>query len=241
MASGSGSGGGSGRVQLLGAGWAGRAGDGGSGGVGPAPCRITCGLSYSQPALSCPARERSPALALAQLFQHSPTSFTPPAAHAPAVLLSHPDPAHLGALPCLVGRLGLGAPIYATGPVHKMGQMFMYDQFLCRQVRWARCARCARWACYACWGIVGARRDAEYKLHRVYVWPVPLPTGALCALGALGFWAGRRPGCGRVLGQATLRRATHARQDLCRQRARQCSGCRRVWGLLGQDKNRVLH
>lgn len=50
------------------------------------------------------------------------------------MLLSHPDPAHLGALPFLVGRLGLAAPIYATGPVHKMGQMFMYDAFLCRQV-----------------------------------------------------------------------------------------------------------
>ena len=52
----------------------------------------------------------------------------------PAVLLSHPDPPHLGALPFLVGRRGLTAPVYATAPVHKMGQMYMYDQFLARQV-----------------------------------------------------------------------------------------------------------
>ena len=58
------------------------------------------------------------------------------------MLLSHPDLAHLGALPFLVGRLGLAAPIYGTGPVHKMGQMFMYDHFLCRQVgSWGLLAR----------------------------------------------------------------------------------------------------
>ncbi|RWS18002.1 cleavage and polyadenylation specificity factor subunit 2-like protein [Dinothrombium tinctorium] len=45
-----------------------------------------------------------------------------------AVLLSHPDCLHLGrALPYLVGKLGLNCPIYATIPVYKMGQMFMYD------------------------------------------------------------------------------------------------------------------
>ena len=49
-----------------------------------------------------------------------------------AVLLSHPDPAHIGALPYLVGRRKLQAPIYATVPVQKMGQMFLYDQFLSR-------------------------------------------------------------------------------------------------------------
>eukprot|EP00887_Chlorella_sp_A99_P003905 scaffold11.g3905.t1 len=53
-----------------------------------------------------------------------------------AVLLSHPDPMHLGALPLLAGvagRLPPGVPIYCTGPVHKMGQMYMYDAFLGRQ------------------------------------------------------------------------------------------------------------
>ena len=46
-----------------------------------------------------------------------------------AVLLSHPDVVHLGALPYVVGRLGLRCPIYATIPVYKMGQMFMYDLY----------------------------------------------------------------------------------------------------------------
>uniref|UniRef100_A0A8C5CNP8 Cleavage and polyadenylation specificity factor subunit 2 n=1 Tax=Gadus morhua TaxID=8049 RepID=A0A8C5CNP8_GADMO len=49
-----------------------------------------------------------------------------------AVLLSHPDPLHLGALPYAVGKLGLNCPIYATIPVYKMGQMFMYDLFQSR-------------------------------------------------------------------------------------------------------------
>lgn len=47
-----------------------------------------------------------------------------------AVLLSHADPAHCGALPYLIGKLGMAAPIYATGAIHKMGQMFMYDAYL---------------------------------------------------------------------------------------------------------------
>ena len=50
-----------------------------------------------------------------------------------AVVISHPDLAHLGALPYLMGRLKLQAPVYATVPCHKMGQMFMYDQYLSRQ------------------------------------------------------------------------------------------------------------
>lgn len=50
------------------------------------------------------------------------------------MLLSHPDPAHLGALPYLVGRAGLACPIYATRPVAKMGTMYMYDSFYARMV-----------------------------------------------------------------------------------------------------------
>lgn len=46
-----------------------------------------------------------------------------------AVLLSHSDPLHLGALPYAVGKLGLSCPIYATLPIYKMGQMFMYDLY----------------------------------------------------------------------------------------------------------------
>lgn len=44
-----------------------------------------------------------------------------------AVLITYPDIYHLGALPYLVGHCGLKCPVYATIPVFKMGQMFMYD------------------------------------------------------------------------------------------------------------------
>ncbi|CAH1261607.1 CPSF2 [Branchiostoma lanceolatum] len=50
-----------------------------------------------------------------------------------AVLISHPDPLHLGALPYMVGKCGLNCPIYTTIPVYKMGQMFMYDIYQSRQ------------------------------------------------------------------------------------------------------------
>ena len=46
-----------------------------------------------------------------------------------AVLVSHCDVEHLGALPYAMKRLGLSAPVYATLPVSKMGQMCMYDAF----------------------------------------------------------------------------------------------------------------
>ncbi|XP_077966270.1 cleavage and polyadenylation specificity factor subunit 2-like isoform X2 [Styela clava] len=46
-----------------------------------------------------------------------------------AILLSFPDPQHLGCLPYLVGKVGLTCPIYATVPIYKMGQMFMYDLY----------------------------------------------------------------------------------------------------------------
>lgn len=49
-----------------------------------------------------------------------------------AVLLSYPDCPHLGALPYAVGKLGLNCPIYATVPVYKMGQMFLYDVYQAR-------------------------------------------------------------------------------------------------------------
>jgi Cft2 family RNA processing exonuclease len=51
-----------------------------------------------------------------------------------AVLLSHSDTSHLGALPYLVGKAGLKVPVYATLPVQKMGHMYMYDHYLGRQV-----------------------------------------------------------------------------------------------------------
>ena len=46
-----------------------------------------------------------------------------------AVLVSHPDTYHLGALPYLYGRLGLRCPVFATVPVYRMGQMFIYDLY----------------------------------------------------------------------------------------------------------------
>eukprot|EP00761_Pharyngomonas_kirbyi_P001174 gb/GECH01001176.1/.p1 GENE.gb/GECH01001176.1/~~gb/GECH01001176.1/.p1 ORF type:complete len:727 (+),score=167.88 gb/GECH01001176.1/:1-2181(+) len=46
-----------------------------------------------------------------------------------AVLLSHPDLRHLGALPYVVGKLGLKAPILSTIPVKKMGEMFIYQLY----------------------------------------------------------------------------------------------------------------
>lgn len=45
------------------------------------------------------------------------------------VLLSHPDPSHIGALPYLVRKAGLKAPIYAAVPIAKLGMMFMYDSY----------------------------------------------------------------------------------------------------------------
>ncbi|GIL70342.1 hypothetical protein Vretifemale_981 [Volvox reticuliferus] len=50
-----------------------------------------------------------------------------------AVLLSHPDLAHLGALPYLVGKCGLQAPICSTKPVRRMGEMFMFESYLAKQ------------------------------------------------------------------------------------------------------------
>ncbi|KAH7429669.1 hypothetical protein KP509_09G061000 [Ceratopteris richardii] len=50
-----------------------------------------------------------------------------------AVLLSHPDTLHLGALPYAVKKLGLAAPVYCTLPVNKMGMMYMYDHFQSRK------------------------------------------------------------------------------------------------------------
>ena len=46
-----------------------------------------------------------------------------------AVLLTFPDIQHIGALPYLAGKLSLNCPIYATVPVYKMGQMFLYDLY----------------------------------------------------------------------------------------------------------------
>uniref|UniRef100_A0ACD5TG03 Uncharacterized protein n=1 Tax=Avena sativa TaxID=4498 RepID=A0ACD5TG03_AVESA len=49
-----------------------------------------------------------------------------------AVLLSHPDMMHLGALSYAMKHLGLSAPVYATEPVFRLGLLTMYDHFLSR-------------------------------------------------------------------------------------------------------------
>eukprot|EP00658_Telonema_sp_P-2_P059075 TRINITY_DN4776_c0_g1_i1.p1 TRINITY_DN4776_c0_g1~~TRINITY_DN4776_c0_g1_i1.p1 ORF type:complete len:493 (+),score=108.85 TRINITY_DN4776_c0_g1_i1:105-1583(+) len=55
-----------------------------------------------------------------------------------AILISHPDPMHLGALPYLVGKVGLPewCKVYATIPVCKLGQMVMYDAYQSWQLDW---------------------------------------------------------------------------------------------------------
>eukprot|EP00937_MAST-01D_sp_MAST-1D-sp2_P003323 g3323.t1 len=50
-----------------------------------------------------------------------------------AVLLSHADLAHMGALPYAMAKLGLSAPVFGTLPIFKMGQMTMYDAFQTRR------------------------------------------------------------------------------------------------------------
>ena len=54
------------------------------------------------------------------------------APHLDAVLISHSDVGHVGALAHLVARLGCKAPLFATPPVHRMGQLTMYDAVLGR-------------------------------------------------------------------------------------------------------------
>lgn len=52
-----------------------------------------------------------------------------------AVLLSHADTVHLGALPYAMKHLGLSAPVFATEPVYRLGLLTMYDHFVSRQVQ----------------------------------------------------------------------------------------------------------
>ncbi|XP_065876107.1 cleavage and polyadenylation specificity factor subunit 2 isoform X2 [Euphorbia lathyris] len=50
-----------------------------------------------------------------------------------AVLLSHSDTLHLGALPYAMKQLGISAPVYSTEPVYRLGLLTMYDQYLSRK------------------------------------------------------------------------------------------------------------
>jgi len=61
-----------------------------------------------------------------------------------AVLLSHPDARHTGALPLVVGKHRLAAPVYGTAPIAKMGAMVAYDTYLSAQVRFGF-VECKKW------------------------------------------------------------------------------------------------
>ncbi|GAX79657.1 hypothetical protein CEUSTIGMA_g7098.t1 [Chlamydomonas eustigma] len=50
-----------------------------------------------------------------------------------AVILSHPDLHHLGALIYLIAKCGLKAPVYSTLPVRRMGELFMTEALLAKQ------------------------------------------------------------------------------------------------------------
>ncbi|XP_008787501.1 cleavage and polyadenylation specificity factor subunit 2 [Phoenix dactylifera] len=50
-----------------------------------------------------------------------------------AVLLSHPDILHLGALPYAMKHFKLSAPVYSTEPVYRLGLLTMYDHYLSRR------------------------------------------------------------------------------------------------------------
>lgn len=52
-----------------------------------------------------------------------------------AVLLSHSDTLHLGALPYAMKHLGLCAPVYSTEPVYRLGLLTMYDHYLSQKVK----------------------------------------------------------------------------------------------------------
>ncbi|KAJ1665922.1 hypothetical protein IW140_002848 [Coemansia sp. RSA 1813] len=52
-----------------------------------------------------------------------------------AVLLSHPDMAHLGAYPLAFCRYGLTCPVYATQAVHMMGRMCVRDTVMSLKAR----------------------------------------------------------------------------------------------------------
>eukprot|EP00955_Chlamydomonas_euryale_P021158 224080-Chlamydomonas_euryale.AAC.1 len=52
-----------------------------------------------------------------------------------AVLLSHGELSHLGALPYLVTKCGLTAPVFSTGPTRRMGEMFLRESVQAKLVR----------------------------------------------------------------------------------------------------------
>lgn len=71
-------------------------------------------------------------LAVCNGFLRSPLPYPCPPHSLPAVLVSHADVAHLGALPALLGQGDRTLPVYITGAAHKMGQMELYEECLVR-------------------------------------------------------------------------------------------------------------
>ncbi|KAF5840626.1 beta-lactamase-like protein [Dunaliella salina] len=55
--------------------------------------------------------------------------------HVDAVVLTHPDVYHVGALPYLIGRHGLTARIFSTVPVRRMGQLAMQELLLDKRAK----------------------------------------------------------------------------------------------------------
>ncbi|KAG2314433.1 hypothetical protein Bca52824_017555 [Brassica carinata] len=53
-----------------------------------------------------------------------------------AVLLSHPDILHLGALPYAMKQLGLSAPVYATESVHRLGLLTITIDYVKSFLEW---------------------------------------------------------------------------------------------------------
>src|SRR4051812_27183467 len=52
--------------------------------------------------------------------------------HIDAILVSHGDLDHLGALPYFITKLGLTCPVYGTVPVYEMGRRTLLDAVMSR-------------------------------------------------------------------------------------------------------------
>jgi Cft2 family RNA processing exonuclease len=92
---------------------------------GEGPCCYLLEVDQFKLLLDCGWTEQFDVEALRRLESYAP--------HIDAVLLSHPDLSHLGALPYAFAKLGLDCAVYATTPVSLMGQMFLFDAWKARQ------------------------------------------------------------------------------------------------------------
>jgi cleavage and polyadenylation specificity factor subunit 2 len=81
--------------------------------------------------LDCGCSVKGPTHLLSRLKQACAVSGRP----IDAVVLSHADLHHLGALPVILGRGGFpGTKVVCTLPVHKFGQMTLYDYYLNKEM-----------------------------------------------------------------------------------------------------------